>query len=119
MAIFPCDRGGHRYPGAQQTIYPAIVDGRDTARCKVRLCPEHFDQAVQELELSAQNAQLSWDDAGLSRCLICRDPVTDDTAQFFATVYSRSQDRRDFWSVVHAGCVNAAKARWVIGDRDP
>ena len=46
MALFPCDRHGTRYQGAQQTVYPAIVHGAETLRGKRRLCPGCFASVI-------------------------------------------------------------------------
>jgi hypothetical protein len=114
MAIFPCDVGNHRYVGPQQTIYPAIVDGGDTARRKMRLCPAHFQHLVERLESHAHNAQMAFGEALDATCLQGDGAVTDSPFQFFATVYAHKEDRADWWAPIHAGCVTSALEDWAL-----
>jgi hypothetical protein len=114
MAIFPCDVKSHRYPGAQQTVYAALVDGTSSYRRKMRLCPEHFDLTVQLLESRAHSAQMPFDNEATTRCLQCQREVTDGTWQFFATVYGHRQDRQDWWSVVHDACAPSVCEDWSL-----
>lgn len=114
MALFPCDATSHRYPGAQQTIYPAIVNQSDTWRRKLRLCPQHFRGFLDQLEAHAQNAQLSFEDALSVRCVSCSNPVTDSPFQFFATVYATKADRADWWGPVHEGCAASLADDWLL-----
>jgi len=107
MAIYPCDVKGHRYPGAQQTVYAALVNGTESHRRKIRLCPSHFELTVEMLEHNARSAQVAFDDPEAVKCLSCAKPVEDSEWQFFATVYATRAERQDYWSPVHFECVAA------------
>jgi len=112
MGMYPCDVKNHRYKGAQQTIYPAIVCGTEQSRRKLRLCPGHFEMLEDTLEERTNNAQVDFDSTDAVACLICRKAVADSEYQFFATVYAKGQERRDFWAVLHSECVGAAMEDW-------
>jgi hypothetical protein len=114
MAIFPCDLGTHRYSGAQQTIYPALTFQGDAYRRKLRLCPSHMRTRLDALERNAQNAQIDFEVAQTLACIGCGNVVTDSEWQFFATVYERGQDRRDFWAPVCVPCVASVAEDWLL-----
>lgn len=119
MAMFPCDFNGHRYPGAQQTIYPALVNQTEQHRRKLRLCPSHFRARMHFLEEACQNAQVGFDEAQAMACLNCHKEVTAGTWQFFATVYATGDDRRDFWAVVCDSCPPAVCEDWDLPVETP
>jgi len=112
MAMYPCDVKNHRYNGPQQTIYPAIVTGNASTRRKLRLCPGHFEHLEDTLETKANNAQMDFDSKDHTRCIVCQQDVTDSEFQFFATVYAKGQERRDFWAVLHESCAAACMEDW-------
>jgi hypothetical protein len=114
MAMYPCDVDNRRYAGAQQTIYPALVDGTSSSRRKLRLCAWHFDALVDKLEKNAKTDQVEFGAPSLLMCLICAKEVTDSEHQFFATVYAYKQDRRDFWAPVHESCAGAVVEDWQL-----
>lgn len=64
MAVFPCDVGQHRYPGAQRSAYLSIVGegGRPETR-KLRLCAQHFGdmnvRSAERLTLVEEDSQMS------------------------------------------------------------
>lgn len=114
MALYPCDIGEHRFPGRQQTIYPALVNGGRSERRKLRLCPAHFDALLALLETHAYDA---YETDGLDleiRCMFCRDPEVPLSWGFFATVYADRQERRDFWGSVHDRCIAPLNAEWAL-----
>jgi hypothetical protein len=112
MALYPCDVEPHRYPGPQQTVYPAIVQGSDAVRRRLRLCPHHFRDAIARLEERAQSAQIDFFDARPLQCLVCQTEVSDSPWQFFATTYAKDEDRKDWWALLHSDCVAAAMDAW-------
>lgn len=114
MALFPCDAGNHRYSGPQQTIYPAVVDGGDSARRKLRLCPAHFQHRVERLERHAHNAQIAFGEELDLGCLQGDGAVLDSPFQFFATVYAAHEERADWWAPIHAGCVTSVLEDWAL-----
>lgn len=114
MAMFPCDVGAHRYNGTQQTIYPALSDGANTQRRKLRLCPRHFTELVEKLEHSAQRAQLEFDEKQTDECLNCHGLVRDLSPMFFATVYATRTEREDYYAPVHGPCVAEVVVAWQL-----
>lgn len=114
MAMFPCAYGLHRYRSAQQTIYPAVVCGPDATRRKLRLCEEHFDRYLAQLDERAHNAQMDSTEVVESTCLVCAKPVAESEYQFFATVYAHKADRVDYWAPLHELCASAAMEDWLL-----
>lgn len=114
MALFPCDCGLHRYVGRQATIYPAVVNGAVSYRRKLRLCEAHFSRFADELRLSAQNAQISFQEADKLTCIHCHKPAEDSPWQFYATVYPPRLEREDFWSVIHEHCAPLVAEHWLL-----
>lgn len=114
MAVFPCDIGRHRYPGPQQTMYPAVVDGDLCRRRKLRLCPIHFAELLDRLHQGYSNGQIEFLDVQAVTCPLCSNPVRDETGQFFATVYAKGSERADFWAPVHTACIEALADDWYL-----
>lgn len=114
MALFPCDVNGHRYSGAQQTIYPAVVNKADASRRRLRLCPSHFEALLDHLEVTCNHAQADWNSTGLTRCALCAEDVEDSDYQFFATVYAKGAERADYWAPIHQGCVAGQLEDWLL-----
>jgi hypothetical protein len=112
MALFPCDDGGHRYTGRQQTIYPAVVHGVRSARAKRRLCPAHFDDAMKQIISHAYDGQLDFDQADVLRCGVCDESASLSAAMLFVTVYKLGSDREDYWAPLHEGCIADALRDW-------
>lgn len=112
--MFPCDVGHHRYAGAQQTMYPAIATQSDVIRRKLRLCPDHFDDCLTQLQERAQRAQLDFGEAVHATCYFCGGEVTEDATQFFVTVYAKGEDRDDYWSVLHSRCARDTAREWSL-----
>lgn len=113
MGLFPCSIGTHRYAGPQQTIYPAIAQGQEVFRTRLRLCPTHFDVMLEKLVSRANDAAIDHEDALAPTCIECRGDVIGSRWQFFATAYASKQERRDFWAVIHDECVRGAKHDWL------
>lgn len=57
---------------------------------------------------------MEFEDAKEPPCGLCGGPVTNDTAQFFATVYARGREREDYWAPVHHFCVSALMDDWSL-----
>jgi hypothetical protein len=114
MALFPCDFDLKRYQGAQQTMYPAIVNRSESNRRRLRLCPLHFADYLSDLETHAQDAYDETDSNQLLRCQQCHEPVLDTQHQFFVTVYAKGDERADFWAPVHDECVGPLRVRWCL-----
>ena len=50
MAVFPCDWSTHRYPGPQRSVYVTFVSGEAVETSKLRLCQQHFDVELEQIE---------------------------------------------------------------------
>jgi len=114
MALFPCDIGRHPYRGPQRTMYPAIVQGGDSWRRKLRLCEPHFDALLEQLQERAHDAQMDSTDVKLPVCYGCNDDVVMSTAQMFVTVYNLKEDRVDFWAPLHELCAATQRELWLL-----
>jgi hypothetical protein len=114
MALFPCAVGEHRYPGRQQAMYPALVNGADATRARLRLCPKHFDAFAEKLADHCRNAQQAFDDPMLLACGVCGKLVEDSAWQFFVTVYATGADRQDWWAPLHEDCAFAMADDWQL-----
>lgn len=112
MALFPCDVDLHRYPGPQQTMYPALVRYSGVSRRKLRLCPGHFETYAEQLLLNAEDATSATDGQALNACFVCHQSTGDEHCQLFVTVYALGLERQDFWAPLHEDCVSSARANW-------
>lgn len=117
MALYPCDATAHRYVGAQQTMYPALANGIEAERRKLRLCPIHFEEKLQRLERTAHDALVDFTEATVAACVNCTQPVSDSTMAFFCTVYARGADRADWWGPVHEACAEPMRREWGLPAR--
>jgi hypothetical protein len=92
MALYPCDYGAHRYSGAQQTAYPAVLIGGQSQRRKLRLCPIHFAEYISSFDLVLNAA----DQPTIAvQCWCCGTDKVD--AALFLTYYEQGQERQDLW----------------------
>ncbi len=98
VAQFPCTRCGKRYRGPQQTLYPAIVDGADADRAKVRLCQDCLREVGAWMEQRMLPAEAP--DA-VTLCSACGTP--DPTLAVFVTLYRAGKDREDWFGRLHDG----------------
>jgi hypothetical protein len=101
MAMFPCSVGDHRYPGAQQSIYLAALNGTFSARGKKRLCPQHFDDLENwigtKLVHIGTGTEVTEEYKALTdRCYECG--TADTPWQLFANVFRAKNPQRDYYS---------------------
>jgi len=99
MAQYPCDGHGGRYAGAQQTIYPALLDGDGATRRKLRLCPRCFEAMYEFLAINFVDA--TDDDPPFKGCPSCGETPGEHGVTMFATVYAKGQERQDLYG---SGC---------------
>lgn len=92
MALYPCDQGNHRYLGKQQTVYPALVSHGEAERRKLRLCPQHM---VDYLDDASQLLRDAYDDTAPNTCCVCHSDQVE--AQIFLTFYANGQERQDLF----------------------
>jgi len=114
MAMYPCDVDQRRYPEAQQTIYPALVNGISSTRRKLRLCRVHFGHQLDVLNERAANSQLSLEGDEQPTCIGCGQEVTESDWGFFATVYAKGAERADYWAPVHNFCASQVMEDWSL-----
>lgn len=112
MALFPCEIGEERYRGKQAAIYPAIVNGVNSERTKIRGCGPHLEDLLSRLPGGV--AEVDPDDpAGLAgrssdHCDWCGEDEETPYSTFI-TAYLPGEERRDWYGRVCAGCVDAAR----------
>ena len=114
MALYPCDASGHRYQGPQRTMYPAIMSGALASRRKLRLCKQHFDALVEQLNLHAVTKDEDLAPGVVRLCYLCDRDAGPTTSQLYVTVYDNMDERRDFWAPLHDNCVAGATADWLL-----
>lgn len=106
MARFPCTRCGQRYNGRQQTAYPAIVDGNDQERKRMRLCPNDFQELESWLGDHLQDGTAD-DETGASECVLCS--TSPAPLAIFVTVYAKGEERSDWYGRLCPDCRPAAR----------
>lgn len=99
MAIYPCDFGGHRYPGAQQSVYVTVCRNGDTLTHKLRLCPKHV---LEELGV-IRNAMAGLED-DLQVSTVCESCGEKTQALVFAKVYLLHEEPLQFVADLCGGC---------------
>jgi len=108
VGIFPCVDGPHRFRGPATSLYPALVNGQEAVRWKLRMCSDHAASVLGRLEpylVSMDDAAVVYqDDAKL--CATCSRPVVDDSRQLYVTVYQPKHEREDYWAQIHLECGN-------------
>ena len=114
MAMYPCDASGHRYPGPQRTMYPAIMSGALASRRKLRLCKEHFAAFVEQLALHAVLAGDGFPDNRGPLCYLCDRDAGPTSSALYVTAYDQGADRTDWYAPLHDNCVTGAAADWLI-----
>lgn len=106
MAMFPCSQCGRRFKGKSSTVYVAYSVGSDMERQRLRLCPDHASFVRQlvspnEVPLDDDGSELDVD----FPCLTCGSQAErENSRQLFVTAYWPGEERRDYWSSLHAGC---------------
>lgn len=106
MALFPCDRGSHRYAGRQLTAYVGMLRTDDQSRYKLRLCPTHFGALQDHLaQFEVDPLDNTTSDGWLAgKCVSCFEPVDEGGWQVFVTSYPPNQERKDYWGKLHETC---------------
>lgn len=114
MAIYPCDATGHRYPGRQRTMYPAVSSGALSSRRKLRLCKEHFGGFLDQLGAHAIDAVEDSAPGAVLLCYLCDQPCAGSSSALYVTVYDDDVKRADWWAPLHDNCVAGTIADWRI-----
>jgi hypothetical protein len=114
LALFPCDATGHRYPGPQRTLYPAVAIGSQSRRRKLRLCSQHFDAFLEQLQLHAVDVGTDSGQLLGVACYLCGKAVVDNAQALYVTAYGDQSERQDWWAPVHEDCVEATMEDWLI-----
>jgi hypothetical protein len=103
MAQYPCEKHGARYKGAQQTIYPALLNGTTRLGHKVRVCPSCMAEVMDWIQVNMSPAESQ---LGVFSCWGCG--AQDSPWAMFVTVYAEGQERQDFFGRSCGACVTAA-----------
>ena len=114
MALYPCDVTGHRYPGRQRTMYPAIMSGALASRRKLRLCKEHYDGFWEQLNLHAADAVEQAAPGAAPLCYLCDLAAAPTSSALYVTCYGDENVREDWYAPLHDNCVAGAAADWLI-----
>lgn len=107
MAMFPCDRHGHRVPGPNHGVYVAYGAGADLTRHYLRLCDMHslqVERGLDEFEVDPESGAVR-SNGRTWACLTCSKPIDETGWQVFITHYVSKNDRKDYWAQLHRGCV--------------
>lgn len=99
MAMYPCDRGPHRYLSRQQTAYVGLLSGVNSSRYKLRLCPDHFgalQDDLAEFEVDTMDPTSSVDGSH-AKCVSGLEPLYKGGWEVFVTVYPTNEERKDYW----------------------
>jgi hypothetical protein len=107
MALFPCAVGSHRYTGPQRSAYLGIASGGLSARSKLRLCREHFQELsnyCHEYLLLIAIGDTSYEEvpADDSRCFRHTDQVA--AGRGYATLYPQSEEAQVFFAALCDPC---------------
>jgi len=114
VARFPCDHHRGPYKGAQQTAYPALLNGSFTMRERQRLCPDCFSRLLSFCELT----MIEGDSEALSyACIEC--DCQDTPVAVFVTAYPAHEDRRDFYGRACTEHATTAVAERLFGPVEP
>jgi len=114
VALYPCDATGHRYPGKQRTMYPAVSSGALSHRRKLRLCKEHFDGFSDQLAVHAIDAGSDVNPNLEPTCYLCDQTCRGSSSAVYVTVYDDGAERQDWWAPLHDNCVAGTLADWQI-----
>lgn len=103
MALFPCAVGLHRYAGHQRSAYLGIANGALSARSKLRLCNQHFqdlqDFCEEALHLVAIGTTSTEDDAFDTQ--ECRNhPDRRADYRCYATLYPLQEEGRVYFATM-------------------
>ena len=106
MAWFPCDVCHKKYRGASSALYPARLNGIDTVRKHLRLCPDDMAQLLDRLNpyLVADEGTYVQNNLRHDTCVSCNKLIQETADTVFVTAYPRSSDRLDYWMLLHRDC---------------
>lgn len=107
MAMFPCSADGARYRGPQSTMYPAIVQGGQSIRERLRLCVPHFEQLLKYIGENLQEVVYDVapsNEPSPSTCSFCGGDL-DERKMVFVTAYPQGQAEVQFYGSVCTRCV--------------
>jgi hypothetical protein len=99
MAVFPCDWSAHRYPGPQRSIYVTFAFGDTVTTSKLRLCQQHFDLELEQI----QKAMAEVDDSS-QYSITCERCPKDRGETIFAKVFNSHAEPVTYAVDVCHGC---------------
>lgn len=112
MGVYPCEVCHERYFGAQQTMYPAVVEGQYNFRQKTRMCPKCFESAlisVSELLVDVADREHQ-PIIGCAQCLQAQAELA-----LFVTVYASKADRQDYFGLLCRRCLDSPLTNALFG----
>lgn len=106
MAMLPCSLCHKRKPGPNHHFYACLLHGNDTQRNSLRLCADHAD-AILDLadpyRVDIETGEIA-NPSVAAVCSGCGNGRDGQLRSFFLTAYPRSQERVDYYAIVHADC---------------
>lgn len=117
MALRPCSLCHRVFRGSALHVYPALVQGGESERSHLRLCPSCFDDTTDEWTPFLVSDQADADGGQSPQtCLGCLAPLGDNAIwQFFLTAYSADDECLHYWGALHADCSSAIRIRYALG----
>ena len=100
MAVYPCSIGEHRYAGQQQSVYLSVLEGRDVASVKFRLCPTHFHNMARQIQDTMDNVS----DGG-QMSMLCQKCGEPRLTTVFARIYAKGEEEALFSLDLCASCL--------------
>lgn len=93
MAAYPCQIGGHRYPGPQRSAYVTRLNGSRPESRKLRLCPRHF---AEVLETSRVFMAPILEDSQMSMLCEVGDCQVERKTTLFLKTFDQNEDPKEF-----------------------
>jgi hypothetical protein len=93
-------------------MYPTVLSGALASRRKLRLCKDHFQGYLDQLNIHANEAGAPPNDLVEGRCYLCSQTCDHSTSALYVTAYNVASDREDWYAPLHDNCVTGAAADW-------
>jgi len=95
-------------------MYPTIMSGALASRRKLRLCKDHFQGYLDQLNIHAVETGAPSGDLVAPLCYLCSQTCDHSSSALYVTAYDQGQDRADWYAPLHDNCVTGAAADWLI-----
>lgn len=113
MGMFPCSGDRRRFRGAAQHAYPAIVNGQDSERAHLRLCPDCW--GLYTATCSRILTRVDYDSEAAdapAKCIECG--TASDLFPVFVNTYPKGQEEVDYFGHVCGGHKAAVAVKLLI-----